>query len=149
MEYRFRHGNRKDKKTMNVDVRKEINAYFDQKPEDLQKIAARLMEIILSHQGMEAAIKWGKPTFAINNDFHHWICAIQILKNKVSLVFHFGGLLCDEKNKLIAGTSKFLRKIEYDRLDSINEGEIKCFIQKAVEKLPYFKENWKEINKKD
>jgi len=58
-------------------------------------------------------------------------------------------LLCDEKNRLIAGTSKFLRKIEYESLDSIDEEEIKNFIQKAVEKLPYFKENWRELNKKD
>jgi len=133
---------------MNSSSSKEINTYLDQKPECFQKIACRLMEIILaSHPDMEADIRWGKPTFGLNGDFHHWICAIQILKNKVSLIFHFGGLLYDEKRRLIAGTSKFLRKIEYDRLDSIDEKEIGSFIQRAVEKLPYFKENWKELNK--
>ncbi len=135
---------------MNADARKDLNPYFEQKPEHLQKTAVKLMEIILrSHPDMRAAIRWGKPTFGLNGDFHHWICTIQVLKNKVSLTFHFGGLLCDEKNRLIAGTSKFLRKIEYDRLDDIDEAEINHFIQKAVEKLPYFKENWKELNKKE
>ena len=133
-----------------MNAKKEINTYLEQKPETLQKIAIRLMEtIIFSHPDMEAEMRWGKPTFGLNGDFHHWICSIQVLKNKVSLTFHFGGLLCDEKNRLIAGTSKFLRKIEYERFDSIDEEEIKSFIQKAVEKLLYFKENWKELNKKD
>ncbi len=99
----------------------EINTYIEQKPEILQKIAIRLMDAInLSHSDMEAEMRWGKPTFGLNGDFHHWICSIQILKNKVSLTFHFGGLLCDEKNRLIAGSSKFLRKIEYERLEPPN-----------------------------
>jgi hypothetical protein len=98
---------------------------------------------------LEGENRWGKPTFGLNGDFHYWICAIEILKNRVSLIFHFGGLLSDERNRLIAGTSKFLRKIEYVKLDNIDEFEIKCFIQKAIEKLPYFKENWKELYKKE
>jgi len=133
-----------------MDGKQEIITYLEQKPETLQQIAIRIMEIInLSHPDIKAAMKWGQPTFALNGDFHHWICSVQVLKNKVSLTFHFGGLLSDEKNRLIAGTSKFLRKIEYDTPDSIDEEEIKSFIQKAVEKLPFFKENWRELNKKD
>lgn len=133
-----------------MNCKQEIETYLEQKPEILQKITIRIMEIInLSHPGIEAEMRWGKPTFGLNGDFHHWICSIQVLQNKVSLTFHFGGLLCDENNRLIAGTSKFLRKIEYERLDSIDEEEIKSFIQKAVEKLPYFKENWRDLNKKD
>lgn len=135
---------------MRLTSKQEIESYLEQKPEILQQIAIRIMEIInLSHPDIEAEMRWGKPTFGLNGDFHHWICSVQVLKNKVSLTFHFGGLLCDEKNRLIAGTSRFLRKIEYKSLDSIDEDEIKSFIQKAVEKLPFFKENWRELNKKD
>lgn len=128
----------------------KIETYLEQKPEALRTIATRLIEVIdNSHQDMEAEMRWGKPTFGLNGDFHHWICSVQVLKNKVSLTFHFGGLLCDEKNRFMVGTSKFLRKLEYENLESIDEEEIKRFIKMAVEKLPYFKENWKEINKKD
>lgn len=133
-----------------MDGKQEIITYLEQKPETLQQIAIRIMEIInFSHPDIKAAMKCGQPIFALNGDFHHWICSVQVLKKKVSLTFHFGGLLSDEKNRLIAGTRKFLRKIEYDSLDSIDEEEIKSFIQKAVEKLPFFKENWGELNKKD
>lgn len=125
-----------------------ISTYLEQKPENVKIIAKRLVEIIQSsNPDMNAEMKWGKPTFGLNGDFHHWICAVQILKNKVSLIFHFGGLLNDEKKRFIAGTSKFLRKLEYDNLESIDREEILLFIERAVEKLPYFKENWKEINK--
>lgn len=129
------------------DGSKDIETYLEQKPEDLQKVTSQLAHIILSIPDMTVAIKWGKPTFAFNNDFHHWICSLQVLKNSVSLIFHFGGLLDDEGKRLIVGTSKFLRKIEYTRLDDINEEEINQFIRMAIDKLPYFKANWKQINK--
>lgn len=131
---------------MNADVKNNIITYLEQKPIALQVIATRLIDIIFSCPGMEADIRWGKPTFGLNGDFHHWICAIQVLKNKVALTFHFGGLLINESRRLIAGTSNFLRKLEYDSLESINEAEIKSFIEKAVDKLPYFKDNWKELS---
>ena len=133
--------------TMNADDNIDINRYFEQKPDNLKQIAERLMEIILhSNSGMSGEIRWGKPTFGLNNDFHHWICAIQIMKNKVSLIFHFGGLLHDKNNRFIAGTSRFLRKLEYDSLSSINEAEVLAFIKQATEKLPYFRDNWKTLN---
>lgn len=57
-----------------------ISTYLEQKPENFQIIAKRLVEIIQSsNPDMNAEIKWGKPTFGLNGDFHHWICAVQIL----------------------------------------------------------------------
>ncbi len=110
---------------MNANDNSDINSYLEQKPDNLRQIAVRLIEIILlSNPYMSGEIRWGKPTFGLSSDFHHWICAIQVMKDKVSLVFHFGGLLHDENNRLIAGTSRFLRKLEYESISSINEVEI-------------------------
>lgn len=104
------------------------------------------MEIVLSsHETMASEIKWGKPTFGLNGDFHHWICAVQISKKKVSLIFHYGGLLEDENGKLIAGTSRFLRKLDYKNLESIDEADILGFIKDAIDKYSFFKDNWKEL----
>jgi hypothetical protein len=133
--------------TMNAKDNSDINSYLEQKPDHLRQIAVRLMEIILlSNPCMSGEIRWGKPTFGLSGDFHHWICAIQVMKDKVSLIFHFGGLLHDGNNRLIAGTSRFLRKLEYESIPSINEAEIKAFIEQVAEKLPYFRDNWKELN---
>ncbi|MGF7057915.1 hypothetical protein [Brassicibacter mesophilus] len=51
---------------MNSNSGKEINTSLAQKPECFQKIAVKLMGIILaSHPDMEAEIRWGKPTFGL------------------------------------------------------------------------------------
>jgi hypothetical protein len=69
---------------MRLTSKQEIETYLEQKPETLQKIAIRTMEIInLSHPDIEAEMRWGKPTFGLNGDFHHWICSVQVLNNKV------------------------------------------------------------------
>lgn len=133
---------------MNVKISEEIASYLERQPENLRGIAVRLVETILnSHPGMTAAIKWGHPSFGLHSDYHHWICSVQALKGRVALTFHFGRLLCDEQNRLVAGTSRYLRKLEYSSLDSIDEAEIEGFIQQAIEKLPYFKAHWRELSK--
>ncbi|MGE5613280.1 MAG: hypothetical protein ACM3XR_02645 [Bacillota bacterium] len=63
----------------------------------------------------------------------------------MGLVFYFGGLLEDEKHLLVKGGSKFLRKMEIDSLHKIDEAAIKELLHKAIDKLPYFIEHWKEI----
>jgi hypothetical protein len=48
---------------MSTDARKDLNPYFEQKPEHLQKTTIKPMEIILrSHPDMGAEMRWGKPT---------------------------------------------------------------------------------------
>jgi hypothetical protein len=94
---------------------------------------------------LDREVKWGQLTYARDGDFHHWICAIKITKNFVGLSFHFGGLLDDPAGILIAGGSKFLRKIEYRRAEEVDGGVIRDFVAQAVVKREYFKAHWKEI----
>ena len=93
------------------------------------------------------AVKWNQFTYAYNADFHHWICGISITKNAVGLNFHFGGLLDDPNGVFKSGSSAFLRKIEYRTIEDVNEGIILNFLSQALDRLEYFKENWKEIQK--
>jgi hypothetical protein len=92
-------------------------------------------------------IKWRKITFALNNDFHHWICAIAATKNSVNLYFHFGKLLDNKTYVFKTGTSRFLGKIEFKKIEDINKKIIKDLINEAVLKLDFFKNNWKDLNK--
>jgi hypothetical protein len=117
------------------------------KPE-YAEIVMRLAKIISSHPvKLDAAIKWKKLTFALQGDFHHWICAIGITKKSVDLIFHYGGLLSDTGGIFRAGESKFLRKIEYQTMADIDEAVVHDFIQQAIDKNQYFKENWKQIQR--
>lgn len=94
---------------------------------------------------LECAVKWGRLTFALDGDYHHWICGIGVTKKAVVLTFHFGGLLRDPTGLLRAGASRFGRKLEYRVPEDVNETAIVDFMSKALGRLEYFKDNWKAI----
>jgi hypothetical protein len=116
-------------------------------PEYQEIITLVMSDIESVNENLHGSIKWGNYTYALSGDFHHWICAVAITKKSVNLIFHYGGLLDDKKGILIAGTSKFLRKIEFQNKEDIDRETVKEFVIKAIDKLDYFKKNWKEINK--
>jgi hypothetical protein len=60
------------------------------------------------------AIKWGRLTFTVGGNWHHWLCAVAISKGAVNLVFHKGALLDDPAN-LLRGEGRYLRQIPYDQ----------------------------------
>ncbi len=113
-----------------------------------RKIVERLVRIIEgSKPPLDAAVKWRQLTFAQNGDFHHWICAIAVTKHGVALSFHFGGLLDDPHGVFKAGSSHFLRKIEYRTFRDVDDAVVRNMISQAVNRLEYFKQNWKELQK--
>lgn len=64
--------------------------------------------------GVEArltqAIKWGRLTFALDDNWHHWLCSIAVTKKTSSLVFHKGVLL-DDPGRLLEGTARYVRQL--------------------------------------
>ncbi len=118
--------------------------------DEFKEIVHNLSSIILSiDSAICVSVKWKKLTFALNDDFHHWICAINFTKKGTVLYFHFGGLLNDEYNVLISGESSFLRKIEFKTAQEIDKKIIKSYVKQAILRLDYFRDNWKEINAKN
>ncbi len=104
------------------------------------------IDAVLSGEvGLEPAIKWKQPTYAFQGDYHHWICAVAVTKKGVSLRFHFGSLLQDKDGVLRAGTSKFMRSIEYRSLSDFDKDQLSAYAREALFRLDYFKTNWKEI----
>lgn len=129
-------------------LNQDIDIFIQNLDYNFIEVVNRLIELIDKTEfGFDIAMKWGKITFAKNGDFHHWICAIGVTKNCVTLYFHFGGLLEDPQRRLKSGTSKFLRKLEFRQLSDIHDDVIIRFIEQAFKKLDYFKTNWKEIQK--
>jgi hypothetical protein len=115
---------------------------------EFRKIVERLEEILeSSREQLETALKWKQLTYAHQGDFHHWICGINITKKAVGLAFHFGGLLEDSRGVFKVGSSAFLRKIEYQKAEDVDEVIILDFLSQALKRLEYFKANWKEIQK--
>jgi hypothetical protein len=94
---------------------------------------------------LHSAIKWRQLLYGLDGDFHHWVCAIAVSKNRVTLNFYFGGLLPDSEGAFRVGTSKFMRMLDFDTPESVDAGLIGRRVRDALEQLEYFKANWKRI----
>lgn len=113
-----------------------------------QAIVKALATAIESVDGkLTCEIKWGRLTYGLAGDYHHWICGIAPTKKNINLVFHFGGILNDKHKYFIIGDSFFLRKLEYSSPD-VDQKVIQDFVRQALGRLEYFKNNWKDLNKK-
>lgn len=123
-----------------------VNQFLNAASTQTQEIIKAIVTVIVSTEhNLVMAIKWRRLTFALNGDFHHWICGIEITKSYVGIIFHFGRLLEDPHHKFKLGASRFMGKIEIRALDELESDVIRNFIDQAVGKLPYFKANWKTL----
>ena len=124
---------------------KDISDIINKANKEQKEIIHKLFEIIeKNNPDIQCAIRWKKITFGLNDDFHHWICAINLTKKYVGLNFHFGSYLADHSNILITKTSRFLRQVEIKEINDINDSVIAELISQAVDKLDEFKQTWKQ-----
>ena len=56
------------------------------------------------------AIKWGRLTFAVDDNWHHWLCGVAVTKKGNALVFHKGVLL-DDPTRLLTGAGRYVRQL--------------------------------------
>lgn len=94
---------------------------------------------------LDSIIRWRQLLYGLNGDFHHWICSVAVSKSRVTVNFHFGGLLPDPEHAFRAGSSKFGRMLDFDEGDSVDAGLIGRRVSDALAQLEYFKANWKRI----
>jgi hypothetical protein len=101
----------------------------------IQKSAAEaLVEIVMrSEPEFQVAMKWKRPTFTVNGNWHHWICAIQPAKGRVSLEFHKGVLL-DDPGSVLVGKGRYLRRLTVADGQRVDSGPLVPLILDAVEK---------------
>lgn len=116
---------------------------------DAAPVVAAIDAAIRAAAPVESAIKWQKLTYAVNGDFHHWICAVTVTKKQVSLNFHFGALLADPEGLFRQGTSKFMRMLDYPSAEAVDADLIAGRVLEAISRLDYFKANWKRIQAGD
>lgn len=89
----------------------QIDVWLDQLPADrraeAEELAARLRA---AGDGLDEAIKWNRLTFTAGGDWHHWVAAVSVTKDGVSLMFHKGVLL-DDPEGLLEGGGQYLRSM--------------------------------------
>jgi hypothetical protein len=57
-------------------------------------------------QAVTEAIKWRRLTFTVDDNWHHWLCAVAVTTKSVSLMFHKGSMLADPTG-LLEGDHSF------------------------------------------
>jgi hypothetical protein len=59
---------------------------------------------------LSRAIRWNRLTFAVEGNWHHWLCGIAVTKKAGNLVFHKGSLL-DDPERLLGGDGRYVRQL--------------------------------------
>jgi len=83
------------------------------------------------NRSVAEAVKWRRLTFTVNDNWHNWLCAVDVAKDGAKLVFHKGALL-DDPEHLLRGDNRYLRQIPYDQVTE-HPDAVKSLVRSAVE----------------
>jgi hypothetical protein len=117
-----------------------IDVYLAGLEPGLRPVAERIVSVVRANIPLDVGIKWRQLTFAVDNDFDHWICAVAATKRRVNLTFHFGSLLDDRAGVFEASDAKFVRKVGFESVDAVDDAVIRDILTQAVDALPRFRE---------
>jgi hypothetical protein len=79
-----------------------LSAHPDAKP---------LVALVRETTRLDEAVKWGRLTFTVDENWHHWVCAVAASRGRTALVFHKGALL-DDPAGLLSGDGKYIRQLD-------------------------------------
>lgn len=108
-----------------------VTAWLARLPEDKRREAAELSDLVQqAADRLEESVKWGRLTFTVDGNWHHWLCAIGATKTAVKVMFHKGALL-DDPSSLLEGDGRYLRQLPHDVAMAHPEGVIRL-VQDAI-----------------
>jgi hypothetical protein len=120
-----------------------VEGYLTPLTPELRAIATRVIETVSTRARFDVAVKWRQLTFALDDDFDHWICAVAAGKKQVQLKFHFGSMLDDIDDTFSPADGKYVRKIVYATGDEVDDAVIGRLVDDAVAKVDDFKRHWR------
>jgi hypothetical protein len=109
------------------DVEEWLHKWSPTQQEQAQDLAA---VVHAADEAVAEAIKWRRLTFTVDDNWHHWLCAVAVTKGGVSLVFHKGSLLEDPAG-LLQGEGRYLRQIPYDQAAAHPEA-VTALVRQAI-----------------
>lgn len=122
-----------------------LGRFISEKRADAGPVVVALDAAIRGTAALDVDIKWRQLVYALGGDFHHWICAIAVNKTRVTLNFHFGALLPDAERVFRAGTSTFMRMLDFESADDVDAALVAEWVNDALGQLEFFKVNGKRI----
>jgi hypothetical protein len=98
-----------------ADRPQEVEAWLRRwSPDQRQQVGWLAGQVHAAGARVDEAVKWGRLTFTVGGNWHHWLCAIAVAQRGVSLVFHKGSLL-DDPAGLLEGEGRYLRQVPHRR----------------------------------
>ncbi len=76
-------------------------------------------------------LQWQKPTFTLNNNWHHWIFSLAKTKKGVTVSFHKGWLL-EDPDKALGGDGPHLRVLRYTSPDQIQKDVLADLLRSVI-----------------
>ena len=96
------------------------------------KDALEKLRAIITSTDLHETVKWGIPTYTINNKN---VLSISAFKNHFGIWFYNGALLKDTNNKLInaqEGKTQAMRQLRFKTITEIDESLVLSYINEAV-----------------
>ena len=94
---------------------------------------------------LEVAIKYRLLSYTVEQDWRHWVCAVNATKSAVCLRFLWGVLLDDPLDVLRPGTST-LMTWDLPRGADVDAEAVGRYVREALDEREHFLTNAEEIN---
>lgn len=109
-------------------MNQEVIIYIENSAENHKDILTELRKLIFSIvPNVNEQFKWGRPVYAINNDF----CYLKTTKKHVTIgFFEFDKIKTN--NDLIEGTGKSMRHIKLSNVKEIEDFQLRKIIEEAL-----------------
>jgi hypothetical protein len=100
-------------------------------PAEQEQIVGFAERVHVADSWIAEAVEWRRLTFAMEDDWHHWICAVTTTKRGVRLLLHKGALL-DESEGLLRGDGRYLRQVAFEKAAG-RPDEVTMVVRQAIE----------------
>jgi hypothetical protein len=113
-----------------------------------ERVVRELDRVIMkTHPGFGVAIKYKILMYALDGDFHTWVCAINSGRRHLALNFLYGVLLDDPRKVLRAGSS-VLMSWDFDFDGEIDEAGVAAYVVEAVRRKGEYMANRQAVQDK-
>jgi hypothetical protein len=93
-----------------------------------------------AHPSFDLDIKYKILMYALDGDFHTWVCAHNAGRRKVSMSFLYGVMLDDARHVLRPGSS-VLTSWDFNFEEAVDQAAVGAYVAEAVRLNPDYKAN--------
>jgi hypothetical protein len=116
-----------------VDTDAAVAAWLSGLDRSVREDVEFLAEVVAGADArLEPAIKWGRLTFTVGGNWHHWVCGIAATRKGARLVLHKGALL-DDPGGPLEGSGRYLREIGLERARQ-DPQTVRALVRSAIDR---------------